>query len=58
MNNPVLTWITSSYSSQGNCVEVAARDHVLVRDTKNRAGAVLRFTPEAWRRFAQHVSAY
>jgi hypothetical protein len=52
------TWVTSSYSggSSGNCVEVA--DHgsrVLVRDTKDRAGVMLRFTPEAWRRFADQV---
>jgi len=55
MNNPVLTWVKSSHSSQGNCVEVAARGHVLVRDTKDRAGAVLRFAPGAWRRFADQV---
>lgn len=45
----------SSYSggSGGNCIEVA--DHgsrVLVRDTKNTAGPMLRFTPDAWRSFA------
>jgi len=28
---------------------------VLVRDTKNRSGAVLRFTSAAWRRFADEV---
>ncbi|HYS40409.1 MAG TPA: DUF397 domain-containing protein [Pseudonocardiaceae bacterium] len=55
MNNPELTWVKSSYSSQGNCVEVAARDHVLVRDTKDRTGPMLRFTPAAWRRFADRV---
>lgn len=42
------TWIKSSYSgSEANCVEVA--DHtetgVLVRDTKDRTGPVLRFPP-------------
>jgi hypothetical protein len=26
-----------------------------VRDTKNESGAVLRFTPAAWRRFAGQV---
>jgi len=51
-----LAWRKSSFSgSQANCVEVAARDRVLVRDTKNRSGAVLRFTPAAWRRFADQV---
>jgi hypothetical protein len=51
-------WRKSSFSGNGggSCVEVghqAAR--VLVRDTKNRSGAVLRFTPDAWRRFAGQV---
>jgi hypothetical protein len=53
-------WIKSSYSgSQANCVEVA--DHpegsrVLVRDTKQDGiGPVLRFGPDAWRRFADEV---
>ncbi|MGD0706157.1 MAG: DUF397 domain-containing protein [Trebonia sp.] len=55
MNNPELTWVKSSYSSQGNCVEVAAHDRVLVRDTKDRTGRMLRFTPAAWRRFADRV---
>lgn len=51
-----LTWRKSSFSgSEANCVEVAARDRVLVRDTKNKPGAVLRFTPAAWRRFADQV---
>lgn len=50
-------WRKSSYSGNGgNCVEVADhRNRVLVRDTKNRAGTVLRFTPDAWRRFADRV---
>ncbi len=51
-------WRKSSYSggSGGNCVELADRDcRVLVRDTKNRAGAVLRFSPQAWRRFVGQV---
>ncbi len=53
-----LKWIKSSYSASGNCVEAAARDHgnrVLVRDTKDRTGPVLRFSPVAWRRFADQV---
>lgn len=52
------TWRTSSYSggSGGDCVEV--RDdtgRVLVRDTKDRTGPVLPFTPQAWQRFADRV---
>jgi hypothetical protein len=51
-----LTWRKSSFSgSEANCVEVAASDRVLVRDTKNNSGAVLRFTSAAWRKFADQV---
>jgi hypothetical protein len=55
MKNPDVVWITSSYSSSGNCVEVSTAGRVLVRDTKDRAGVVLRFAPEVWRRFADQV---
>lgn len=55
MDNPVLKWVTSSHSGNGSCVEVAVRDGVLVRDTKDRHGAVLRFTPQTWRKFAAQV---
>jgi hypothetical protein len=53
-----LNWRKASYSAAngGGCVEVA--DHasrVLVRDTQDRTGPVLRFTPEAGRRFADLV---
>lgn len=45
-------WRKSSYSDYGGeCVEVAAADHVLLRDTRDRTGPVLRFTPQEWRRF-------
>jgi hypothetical protein len=48
----------SSYSgSQANCVEVAVRGGVLVRDTKDRGGPALRFTPAAWHRFADQMKA-
>jgi hypothetical protein len=49
-------WIKSSYSgSQANCVEVTVRDRIMVRDTKDQTGRVLRFTPAAWRGFAQQL---
>ena len=52
-----LCWRKSSYSGNGggNCVEVAAGGRVLVRDSQDRAGTVLRFPPAAWRRFADQV---
>ena len=51
-------WRTSSYTGNGggNCVEVGeARRSVLVRDTKDRSGPVLRFSPAVWRRFAEQM---
>jgi hypothetical protein len=51
------TWRKSTHSGDngGDCVEVggaSAVPAVLVRDTKDRAGAALAFGPDAWRRFA------
>ena len=50
-------WRTSSYSNNGGeCVEVGvAGGAIAVRDTKDRAGVVLAFGAEAWRRFAASV---
>ena len=55
-------WRTSSYSGAngGQCVEVVGRRdgaRVLVRDTRDRAGVVLRFSPQTWRRFTGQVKA-
>jgi uncharacterized protein DUF397 len=53
-------WRKSSYttSNGGNCVEVAGQEsRVLVRDTKDRTGPMLRFAPDSWRRFAERVKA-
>jgi Domain of unknown function (DUF397) len=54
-----VTWRKSSYSGSngGQCVEVAVPGRVLVRDTQDRAGAVLEFGPDAWREFAANVKA-
>jgi hypothetical protein len=54
----IMNWRTSSYSgdNSGNCAEVASQeDRVLIRDTQDRTGPVLRFSPGAWRRFADRV---
>ena len=53
-----MNWRKSSYSGNGggNCVEVADEAaRVLVRDTKDRTGPALAFSPAAWRRFARQV---
>ena len=46
-------WRTSSCTGgQGNCVEVAdAPRTVIVRDTKDRSGAVLTIPASAWKHF-------
>ncbi|MCO1616668.1 DUF397 domain-containing protein [Micromonospora sp. CPM1] len=49
-------WRKSSRSgTQGDCVEVADNlaGVVGVRDSKNPAGPVLTFTPDAWRAFVR-----
>ena len=52
-----MEWRTSSYSTGdgGQCVEVANSDGVAVRDTKDRNGATLTFTAQAWRAFANSL---
>ena len=53
-------WRKSTYSggNGSNCVEVGETERaVLVRDTKDRAGAVLTFGPDAWRRFAAAIKS-
>jgi hypothetical protein len=46
----------SSYSGvNGHCVEVAPGDVVAVRDSKDPAGPVLAFAPEAWAVFVAGV---
>jgi hypothetical protein len=56
-DNIDLRWRKSSFSGNGggNCVEVGHDKRVLVRDTTDRTGPVLEFTPDAWRRFAGQV---
>lgn len=51
-----LTWVKSSYSSTGNCVEVAGQPgRVLIRDTKDQPRLVLSISAAAWRRFTGQV---
>lgn len=53
-----VVWRTSSYSNGtgGACVEVAdLPDAVMVRDTKDRTRAAVRYTATAWRAFIDGV---
>ncbi|MFB6889345.1 DUF397 domain-containing protein [Kitasatospora sp. NPDC056327] len=52
-------WFKSSYSTSdgGECVEVAASaSSVLVRDSKDKAGPRLSFSPSAWADFVAFAS--
>jgi hypothetical protein len=54
------TWRKSTFSggNGSNCVEVGGSGPaVMVRDTKDRAGAALTFSPDAWRRFAATIKS-
>ncbi|MEO3777269.1 DUF397 domain-containing protein [Micromonospora sp. B11E3] len=54
-------WRTSTRSGDngGNCVEVADNlpGVVAVRDSKDRTGPVLAFTPDAWAAFVRAASS-
>ena len=50
-------WRKSRYSGDngGECVEVGVAGVVLVRDTTDRTGPMLSFTPVAWRSFLSTI---
>ncbi|MEU3453091.1 DUF397 domain-containing protein [Micromonospora sp. NPDC006766] len=54
-----VTWRKSTRSgSSGNCVEVATPPRVvMVRDSKDRQGSPLSFTPEQWADFIEGIRA-
>jgi hypothetical protein len=55
---PAAAWRTSTRSSSTNCVEVGALDgSIAVRDSKDRGGPTLRFTPGSWREFLAAAKA-
>ena len=54
----VPAWQTSTYSGQnGDCVEVARNLHgiVAVRDSRDRGGPVLTFSPADWGAFTDWI---
>ncbi|MCX4756988.1 DUF397 domain-containing protein [Kitasatospora purpeofusca] len=55
-----LVWFKSSYSGDegGNCVEIAeATSAVLVRDSKDKSGPRLTFSPAAWEAFVEFAQS-
>jgi hypothetical protein len=55
MTHPI-AWHKSSYSGPNGCLEVAFLEgQVAIRDSKNKQGPVLIFTPTEWRIFLRGV---
>jgi len=62
---PHITWHRSSLCSGGDCVEVAVADNTstdisggsvfLMRNSKDPAGRILRFTSEEWAGFIAYI---
>jgi Domain of unknown function (DUF397) len=53
---PYIAWRKSAASGSTNCVEVAVVDgSVLIRDSANRDGVVISFSPAVWSAFLAHA---
>lgn len=54
-----LTWVKSTFSGNGNCVEVAfgLEGTVLVRDSKHPEGSLLVFSGDEWGAFIAGIAA-
>jgi hypothetical protein len=51
-----MEWRKATYSAEnGNCVEVASNEAVMVRDTQDPSGATLSIPARAWRAFTAQV---
>lgn len=48
---------TSSYCDTSACVEVATHEVVQVRDSKDKEGPVLEFSPDSWMSFISAIKA-
>ncbi len=57
LEGPRVVWRKSTASDSGSCVEVAVvGGSLLVRDSMNRNGPVLRFSLADWSAFLAHAS--
>jgi hypothetical protein len=57
-NPAAVVWHKSSFSANGDCIEVAIQDDsVLIRDTKNRSGGTVSASSSAWQEFIQGIQS-
>jgi Holliday junction resolvasome RuvABC endonuclease subunit len=57
MDDSHIVWRKSTHSVTNGCLEVAVIDgQVAVRDSKNRGGPILMFTPVEWKAFVTGVA--
>jgi Domain of unknown function (DUF397) len=55
-NETLRTWRKSSFSQNGDCVEITLQDRtLLVRDSKHVNDSVLAFSPSEWSAFLVQV---
>ncbi len=54
-SNLGVTWRKSSFSANGNCVEVAVQDVILIRDSKNPDGGIISVSSSVWQEFIQAI---
>jgi len=53
-----IAWMRASFCGTGECVEVASHDGVIVmRDSKQPVGPVLRYSSAEWQAFISGVKA-
>jgi hypothetical protein len=53
-----LAWLRASFCANRECVEVAQRDgEIVLRDSKDPHGHVLRYTADEWRSFVRGIKA-
>jgi Domain of unknown function (DUF397) len=51
-------WRKASFCASNECVEVARQDDlILVRDSEDASGSVLRYTTEEWLSFVREIKA-
>ena len=56
MKEPGIAWRKSTASQNSGCVEVAAvNGWLLIRDSANPDGVILRLSPAAWSAFLTHA---